>query len=151
MCVCLECQHLLDPLLAVVLLLHQLQLCQVPLLLSQHLIVVNFSESLLVSLSEQGGVSSIGFILFRLLTLEGEREVLFEEGVLYTFLLLELKECFHSFRHILILLFAMCFLLLLYHLQLLLLLTSDEMMGHLLLLSVFGRSQVLKGEVSMGF
>ena len=69
MCVCLECQHLLDPLLAVVLLLHQLQLCQVPLLLAQHLIVVNFSESLLVSLSEQAGVTYFGFILFRLLTL----------------------------------------------------------------------------------
>ena len=90
MCVYLECQHLLYSLLAVVLLLHQLQLYQVPLLLSQHLIVVNFSESLLVILSEQDGVSFFGFLLFRLLTFQGEREILFEQAILYTFLLLEL-------------------------------------------------------------
>lgn len=122
-----------------------------PLLLSQHLIVVNFSESLLVILSEQDGVSFFGFLLFRLLTFQGERKVLFEQSILYTFLLLELKECFHSFRHVLVLLLALYFLLLLNHLQLLHLLTSDIMMRYLLLLSVFGWPQVLKGKVSRGF
>ena len=73
MCVCLECQHLLDPLLAVVLLLQKLQFYQVPLLLTHLLIVVNFEEFLLVSLSEQGGVNPFCFLLFRLLTFQGER------------------------------------------------------------------------------